>query len=625
VSGRVITYYKLKWAVFSFQPYKSPDMDGIMPIMLQQGFELLGGKLLMLLRASLALGYIPMSWRHTRVVFIPKPGKSLTQAKSLRPISLMSVMLKILEKLLDRHIRGGFLVEKPLHQNQFAYLTGMPMDTALFQVVQRLEKSLEYKEVALGAFLDIEEVFDNTSFDAIITAARERGLEETCCRWIRSMLEGRLVHTSLMGSSLTAKVVGGCPQAVLSPLLWNLVVDRLLTLTNDLGFSTFGYADDIVIIVQGKYTQDVMQQALNVVIKWAAKEGLNISPQKTAIVPFTKRKKTEGLGPLILYGKELEMLDRVKYLDVILDSKLNWNQHLQKIIRKTQNTFALVRRTCGRKWGLRPGMVHWLYTRVIRPSILHGALVWWPKVTQKTTKTQLGRIQRMACLTITGAMKMTPTAAMELILNLTLLDLLIMAGARMTLYRLHKFMQPADSTASSGMLSIRKNVSDHVLDMQSDHTIPVYNFSKIYKVIIDVDYWRNNDLNLPEDIIVWFTDGSRMDSGTGAGVYGIRPNRSFSFSLGKFASVFQTEIYAIIQCAYENIRRAYKNKWILIFSDSQSALKVLSGPKVTPRLVVECQDALLALANHNEVTLMWVPGHQGIFGIEEADKLARQG
>ena len=45
VSKRVINYYKLKWAVSSFQPYKSPGMDGVTPIMLQQGFELLGGKL----------------------------------------------------------------------------------------------------------------------------------------------------------------------------------------------------------------------------------------------------------------------------------------------------------------------------------------------------------------------------------------------------------------------------------------------------------------------------------------------------------------------------------------------------------------------------------------------------
>ena len=121
-----------------------------------------------------------------------------------------------------------------------------------------------------------------------------------------------------------------------------------------------------------------------------------------------------------------------------------------------------------------------------------------------------------------------------------------------------------------------------------------------------------------------FTDGSRADSGTGSGIFGKRPNKSFSFPLGKFATVFQSEIYAIFQCACENIRRAYKNKRILICFDSQAALKALSGPKVTSGLVAECLNALLALASLNEVTLIWVPGHCGIPGNEEADKLARQ-
>ena len=100
------------------------------------------------------------------------------------------------------------MVGKPLHQNRFAYRAGTSTDTALYQVVHRLEKCLEHKDIALGASLDIEGAFDNTSFNAIITAARERGLEETCCRWIGSMLESRLIHTSIMGSSLTDKVVG---------------------------------------------------------------------------------------------------------------------------------------------------------------------------------------------------------------------------------------------------------------------------------------------------------------------------------------------------------------------------------------------------------------------------------
>ena len=85
-------------------------------------------------------------------------------------------------------------MENPLHQNQYAYRAGMSTETALFQVVKSLEKCLEHKEIVLGAFLDIEGAFDNTSFKTIITAARERGLEETCCRWIEFMLRGRLVH-----------------------------------------------------------------------------------------------------------------------------------------------------------------------------------------------------------------------------------------------------------------------------------------------------------------------------------------------------------------------------------------------------------------------------------------------
>jgi hypothetical protein len=65
------------------------------------------------------------------------------------------------------------------------------------------------------------------------------------------------------------------------------------------------------------------------------------------------------------------------------------------------------------------------------------------------------------------------------------------------------------------------------------------------------DYWRNKDPVLPMDALIWFTDGSRTDLGTGSDVCGLKPNKSCSFSLGKFASVFQTEIYAMLLCAYK--------------------------------------------------------------------------
>jgi len=161
------------------------------------------------------------------------------------------------------------------------------------------------------------------------------------------------------------------------------------------------------------------------------------------------------------------------------------------------------------------------------------------------------------------------------------------------------------------------------MEMRADYTTPVYYHSKAFIVSIDWDYWKNKDPMFPEDALISFTDGSRANSGTEYGIFGLRPKRSLSFPVGKFATVFQTEIYAILQCACENIRKAYKNKRILILSDKQAVLKALSGPKVTSGLVAECLDVLSLLVSLNDVTLAWMPGHRSISGNEEADKLAR--
>jgi hypothetical protein len=82
--------------------------------------------------------------------------------------------------------------------------------------------------------------------------------------------------------------------------------------------------------------------------------------------------------------------------------------------------------------------------------------------------------------------------------------------------------------------------------MWSDYTDLVYYPSKIFNVIIDRDCWRNKEPVFPEDALNWFIDGSRANLGTGSGIFGVRPNRSFSFALGKYHMVFQTEIHAIL-------------------------------------------------------------------------------
>jgi hypothetical protein len=153
----------------------------------------------------------------------------------------------------------------------------------------------------------------------------------------------------------------------------------------------------------------------------------------------------------------------------------------------------------------------------------------------------------MACLAITGAMKSTPTAAMEVLPNLTPLDLMIMAEARIALYRLRITAEQLSTLeAETGLLSIRNHVSEPIFEMRTDHIVPVFNHSRVFKFIIDRDYWRNVELVVPKDSLIWFTDGFRMPSGTGSGIFGVRPGWSLGFSLGRFATVFQTEIYAIL-------------------------------------------------------------------------------
>jgi ribonuclease HI len=124
---------------------------------------------------------------------------------------------------------------------------------------------------------------------------------------------------------------------------------------------------------------------------------------------------------------------------------------------------------------------------------------------------------------------------------------------------------------------------------------------------------------------VWYTDGSRTKEGTGAGKHGVRPEIDIKVSLGRHATVFQADVYAIIYCLLENIKRSYCNKRICIFSHSQAALKALNSFLIKSKLVWNCLQLLLELAEQNKVKLICVPGHSGVEGNEKADQLAKLG
>jgi hypothetical protein len=109
-------------------------------------------------------GKDPEVWKTTKVLFIPKPvKKGHIYAKDFRLISLTCFLLKSLERLVDRFFKTGPLVKHPLAASQYAYRECRSIETALYCLVDRVEKQLEAKEYTTGAFLDIEGAFDSTS------------------------------------------------------------------------------------------------------------------------------------------------------------------------------------------------------------------------------------------------------------------------------------------------------------------------------------------------------------------------------------------------------------------------------------------------------------------------------
>ena len=192
------------------------------------------------------------------------------------------------------------------------------------------------------------------------------------------------------------------------------------------------------LLVVGKFPNTVsglIQWALHTDELWCDKLGLSVNPDKTGLVAFTRKRNLPGFFEHRLFGKTLQCSMLVKYLGVILDSRLTWKEHVDVKVKKAQNLMWACR-TCGVTWGLKPRVVHWLYVAIIRLSVTFASLVWWPGCQTASAKRKLSRVQRLACLWITGAMRTTPTNAVEAHICLPPLELVVQSEARSAAHRL---------------------------------------------------------------------------------------------------------------------------------------------------------------------------------------------
>lgn len=630
-TDEIVNIDMVRWAINSFEPFKSAGPDDIIPVLLQKAPDNILNGICHIFRASLKLAHTPKLWKLSKVVFIPKPGRNdYHSAKAFRPICLTSVLLKTLERLVDRYIRDKCLKIIDLSPDQHAFRKTRSTDSALHALISDIEKALLDKEDSLSVFLDIEGAFDNTTVAAICTAARAKGVSSVAIAWIRDSLTGRKLTAALNGASRTVITSRGCPQgSVLAPLLWLLVVDMLLSRLRSSGIKCHGYADDIVITVQGKFRGiicDIMQRALISVEAWCIDNQLSVNPTKTNMLLHTRsRDKTLPRG-IRLFGEHLCLTSEAKHLGVIIDEKLNWAANLEHRINKATNTFWLLRRAIGDTWGLCPKVVKWFYDAIIVPAFSHGCLVWNHRV-NAFTRQKLSSLQRLATVAITGAMRTTPSRALEALLYLPPLEkrletLALKAALRLNLAGLWK-----TNTAyrAKGHASVFNMAPVGKGPKPCDWMPPEPNFVRNFLTQIHSrEEWQSSDHRpIALDARFWFTDGSKDDNSSGAGIFRAEPRVELSFPLGSEASVFQTEVLAILRCAEEAAIETSPS--VTICSDSQAALKALNSRIVHSRVVWECIEMLNSLAETRFVQLIWVPGHSNIEGNEKADELARLG
>lgn len=622
----------IKWALSSFDLFKSPGVDEIFPAMLQKAGDIIIPILKHMFMASIKLKHIPTEWRGTKITFIPKIGKTnYEEASAFRPISLMSFVLKTLEKLMDRRLRVDDNLNNKLNDSQHAYRSARGTASALDNVATELQSCLDKKGKALMLTADVLGAFDRTAFNVSIEALKGMGAKTWSTDWVTQLLNKRKMKAVIQEDEYWYIPETGLPQGgCMSPLIWDAVINSLLDDLTSKGIHATCYADDITVICSIEHGQfdnlaHQMTRALKVLERWCDKSGLGFNPAKMKLIEINKSHTPVTRTSDIKYkGVAIEKVSTLKLLGVHFDEKLNWNHHVDMTLLKGRQALFAAGHFLRFSWGIKPKEALQVYEQIIIPRITYGSGIWWHSVGTKRNSEKFDTLQRLAAKMGLGIFHTTPTVDLFYLAGLPPIKLVVIKQAMQECHRLqtNKLWPHPNMTTGHRQISIIKSRLQSIND--SDTIPKIFNTGRRYKVRInDRREWSVGLENFHYDH-QWFSDGSKSGEKVGAGVHNPIRKCNLSFRLSAHGTVMQAELTAIMKCCQQYDSSDIGHS-IIILCDSQAALMALSKSTIESETVRRCARELDKLAIDNEVTIMWIPAHSGIEGNEQADALAKRG
>ena len=295
---------------------------------------------------------LPSDWRVANVCALFKGGSAdPSSPDSFRPISLTSVVCKIMERIV-------LSIVTPLwspSRFQAGFRSGHSTYDQHVQLRRWLEKTSQSRSYRHVAFLDFKKAFDKVDHQYLLYKLHQHAkIRGKPFRWIAAFLSGRAMRVvSENIQSIWVEILAGVPQgAVISPWLFLVFIDDIVPRLLD-WVAPFLYADDIALVplLQAAAGDRSLQKALNHCWHWSLKWRMQYGFSKTQVVRFSRASVGSRVAalpsPIFRMGFEiLKIVEMYKYLGLIYDNRWSWIPQFDSLLTRAARVSSLITRIC---------------------------------------------------------------------------------------------------------------------------------------------------------------------------------------------------------------------------------------------------------------------------------------